>query len=468
MKSQYQMRIAEITLQDFKNVRKGHIRLNDHHRDYDASILGLYGQNGSGKTALIDAINLLTYVLRGMAVPDRYTDYINVDADHAILSYHLTLTDQEESCDIWYQFQLSKEPVDTDDTTNDSTFDAAYRPIISGEVLSFKCHKSESSSKKTILIDTGTTGILLPQKRIDELTGSGSIDRTDLLVHKKYTRTTSRSFIFSKELSDIYTHNCTNPQYLKILIHLKNYGERELFTIGTDNTGEISLNILPISFKYWDERGETIGKIRLLLDNKSIVPAAALDTVQTVISNMNIVLEQIVPGLTISMRDLGPIVTKNSQVAEQIQLMSLKNGKEIPLKYESEGIKKIVSILQLLIVIYNHPSITVAIDELDDGIFEYLLGELLRIISEKGKGQLIFTSHNLRPLETINKRFVAFTTTSPDNRYIRIKNVKGNNNLRDFYYRDITLGEQNEELYKPTSNARIALAFREAGEAFGS
>ena len=26
-----------------------------------------------------------------------------------------------------------------------------------------------------------------------------------------------------------------------------------------------------------------------------------------------------------------------------------------------------------------------------------LLGELLKIISEKGKGQLIFTSHNLRP-----------------------------------------------------------------------
>lgn len=47
-------------------------------------------------------------------------------------------------------------------------------------------------------------------------------------------------------------------------------------------------------------------------------------------------------------------------------------------------------------------------------------------------------------------------------------NVKGNNNLRDFYYRDIVLGEQNEEVYNPTNNFEIALAFREAGEAFGS
>lgn len=113
---------------------------------------------------------------------------------------------------------------------------------------------------------------------------------------------------------------------------------------------------------------------------------------------------------------------------------------------------------------YNSASITVAVDELDSGVFEYLLGEILRIISEKGKGQLIFTSHNLRPLETLDKGFVAFTTTNPENRYIRLTNVKTNNNLRDFYYRDIILGEQDEPLYERTNNSEIALAFIEAGE----
>ena len=111
-------------------------------------------------------------------------------------------------------------------------------------------------------------------------------------------------------------------------------------------------------------------------------------------------------------------------------------------------------------MIYNKESITVAIDELDSGIFEYLLGELLHIISEKGKGQLIFTSHNLRPLETLDRGFIAFTTTNPSNRYIRLSNVKTNNNLRDFYYRDIMLEEQNETVYEPTNNSEIALAFR--------
>ena len=64
----------------------------------------------------------------------------------------------------------------------------------------------------------------------------------------------------------------------------------------------------------------------------------------------------------------------------------------------------------------------------------------------------------------IDKGFIAFTTTNQKNRYIRLTNVKGTNNLRDFYYRDIVLGEQSEQVYNPTNNFEIALAFREAGE----
>ena len=55
-------------------------------------------------------------------------------------------------------------------------------------------------------------------------------------------------------------------------------------------------------------------------------------------------------------------------------------------------------------------------------------------------------------------------TLKSEKRYIRLANVKGTNNLRDFYYRDIVLGEQNEVVYEPTNNYEIALAFREAGE----
>ncbi len=235
--------------------------------------------------------------------------------------------------------------------------------------------------------------------------------------------------------------------------------------VNTTTSGLISLNAQPLMFKYEGKNMGAIGTVMLPLETPVVIPQDMLGVVGKIIQNMNIVLEQIIPGLTISIKELGTQLMDGDQVGVRIQLMSRKNSKEIALKYESEGIKKIISILQLLIVVYNQSSITVAVDELDAGVFEYLLGELLRIISEKGKGQLIFTSHNLRPLETLDKGFIAFTTVNPKHRYVRLNNVKENNNLRDFYYRDIMLGEQNELVYEPTNNSEISFAFREAGEA---
>ena len=135
----------------------------------------------------------------------------------------------------------------------------------------------------------------------------------------------------------------------------------------------------------------------------------------------------------------------------------------IPIRMESGGIIKIISILNALIQAFGNPSICLAIDELDAGIFEYMLGELLDIFQNSAKGQLIFTSHNLRALEMLDKESIMFSTTNPENRYIHMKNVKGSNNLRSMYIRSITLGGQDEIIYEGTDSLEIARAFRKAG-----
>ena len=462
------VRITNIAVENFKNVKKGVICLENKKKEYKASILGVYGQNGSGKTALIDAIALLKNILCGQPIPARYADYINVDAKIAKLSYQFRIKYDEGSFDVWYDYCLKK--VEDDNTLNmdENTSQMKYKVEVFDEVLSYAFTSKNEKIRKGLLIDTRTTEVFVPRAKFAELVGDDKTKNTDLLVNKKYIQTTSRGFIFSREMINNFRKNCHNEAYMAIIEGLMTFGNRELFVINTENSGLISMNALPLAFKYKDRKAETIGNLMLPLNAPSTIPNEAFAVVQKVISNMNIVLEQIVPGLTIGIKNLGSVMYKDGKPGKSIQLVSLKNSKEIPFQYESEGIKKIVSILQLLIVVYNNSSITVAVDELDAGIFEYLLGELLRIISEKGKGQLIFTSHNLRPLETIDKGFIAFTTTNPENRYIRMVNVKGNNNLRDFYYRDIVLGEQSEQVYYPTNNSEIALAFREAGESFGS
>lgn len=98
---------------------------------------------------------------------------------------------------------------------------------------------------------------------------------------------------------------------------------------------------------------------------------------------------------------------------------------------------------------------------MDSGIFEYLLGELLRVIQNSGKGQLIFTSQNLCPLETLKRRSIVFTTTNANDRYTRFKNVGNTSNLRSMYLREMALGGNDDmTLYADTSMSEIAHAMR--------
>ena len=470
------IRIEEIEIENFKNTKYGILELENKRSNYSSSILGLYGQNGSGKTALIDALKSLKYALCGRSMPEKFGDYVNVDANYATLKFKFKMKkegeEEEVQYEIWYQFSIRKVLDDTH--SNDDIIDeeVKYRAEIYDEKLSFSYKAGKENMRKNALVDTINFVVFGPQNKYQELLDDNSLNRKSLYVDwfitKYLVQKQGRSFVFSKEMLDASRKNCKNKKYMDIIEGLQEFGNKELFVIDTENSGLISMNALPLSFKYREDNAEALGNILISLEKSSTIPEKSFDLVKKIIRNMNIALEQIVPGLTIGIEDLGTMISKEGRTVKIIQLMSLTNSKKIPLQYESEGIKKIISVLQLLIVVYNNPSVTVAIDELDAGIFEYLLGELLGIISEKGKGQLIFTSHNLRPLETIDKGFIAFTTTNPNNRYIRMTNVKGNNNLRDFYYRDIVLGEQKERVYNSTNNFEIALALREAGEILGS
>lgn len=469
------VRLSNVTIACFKNVSNGTLSFENSRKDYKSSILGLYGQNGSGKTALIDAIELLQHILCGRYVPKKFADFINVDCVTATLSYDFDITIPQGKYRVSYEASIKKEEdtstQNTEETPNDGR---KYRTTVFNEVIKTLILSQNGKNRIGKLIDTNTEEIFLPRPKYTLLAGKKKETKTNLLVAKKMAAASSRSFVFSKELLTAIREQVKNnvdeelSLYASLLEALVKFGNRELFVMNTTNSGLISLNAQPLTFKYECENLGAIGTVMLPLEKPVVIPKDTLGVVGKIIQNMNIVLEQIIPGLTISIKELGTQIIDDNQIGVRIQLMSRKNRKEIALQYESEGIKKIISILQLLIVVYNQSSITVAVDELDSGVFEYLLGELLRIISEKGKGQLIFTSHNLRPLETLDKGFFAFTTVNPNNRYIRLNNVKENNNLRDFYYRDIMLGEQSEMVYDPTNNFEIAFAFREAGEAIGS
>jgi hypothetical protein len=301
----------------------------------------------------------------------------------------------------------------------------------------------------------------------------------DMAVAKRVSQRESRSFIFSREFKDLraddqpHVRRNALDKSVDVLLDdcrtvldaLAFYGLDGLFVVDTASVDTVGLPALPLFFRMGAGEGSRIaGHAILKADAPVNIPDRLLSVTKRIVSSLNVVLRQIVPGLEIEVREMGEVTLDDGSDGQRMQLLSRRGDVVLPFDCESEGIKKIVSVLQILILMYNEPPVTVAIDELDSGVFEYLLGELLGIIADGGRGQLIFTSHNLRPLETLDKQFIVFTSTDSNNRYVRMRGVKETNNLRSLYFRSIVLGDSETGLYEYTSNGEIAYAMRQAGE----
>ena len=311
------VRIESLEIINFKNVKHGILEFTNNRKAFKSSVLGLYGQNGSGKTALIDALSLLKLVLSGKSVPAYFADYINVDALFATLKFNLKVKNKETLAEyiVNYEFSIRKDIDETTQNINqEDLVDEKYKATIFDEVLSYSFADETTKIKMGPIVDT----------RTDE--------------------------IFSWELLNIFRQNCKEQRHLDLFEALIWFGNYELFIINTSNSGLISMNALPLVFRYEDrvKHKASFGSLMIELNKPSLVPQDALEVVKKVIANMNVVLTQIIPGLTISVKDLGTELLKNGKVGSKIQLMSHKNSKEIPLQYESEGIKKTGKVIHVV------------------------------------------------------------------------------------------------------------------------
>lgn len=497
------IRIRKITLTDFRNIRYSEIDLPngkvDDFRAETPSVLGLYGQNGSGKTSLLMAIDALKTALTGSVFNYRaFSSCIRSGATHARLEFEFSAYyENAAQFDIYYGFSLSieqdKKAVDTkpseksdeeavlnaylDETYNSGSKGNNTLPpkegkiIVSDEVLQFGGIKADGKKvNKQIIIDTSDAASQQSGKafgnklKYDQLTANCSSEiHKNLSDWKTEARIKSTSYIFNQKVFRNIIFGSSMMSYKLILATLSDFGRNNLFVIMTAETAYNSMKVLPFAVWAWKEN-KTFGRTYpLKLTDHCQVYEEDYKPVVDALSATSNVISQIVPGLSVEISDIGETTADNGDEVHLFDLISNRNGVRIPLQYESDGIRRIISFLSLLIAVYNDPTVTVAVDEIDSGIFEYMLGEILSILGESAKGQLIFTSHNLRPLEVLPPKFLLFTTVNPERRFAKLEGISGNNNLRDCYFRTIDLGVGKDAFYDATDTFNIEQALFEAG-----
>lgn len=152
------VRLSSLKISNIKNVRVGQIVMPNtcqKHLTYKtAEVLGLYGQNGSGKTAVIDTLYYLQKIMIGSTLDKKVADYIDAASDQAEIIADFNIFIETIIYEVSYKIILQR----SGDGAN-----------IVRETLSCAINKNDSRSNKTVFIDyqrSQSENVFTPKKKI--------------------------------------------------------------------------------------------------------------------------------------------------------------------------------------------------------------------------------------------------------------------------------------------------------------
>lgn len=445
------IKLRELTIEYIKNVDYGNIKFYD--KNGYINLLGIYGQNGSGKTTVVDVIDIVKTIMAGDSIPEDSFGIFNTSEDYLP---KITVEIESES-NLLLKYEV--EFISDESTVEQNVY-------LASEAISYKELKPRVQFKNLFAFT--------PFDRDEQGEFVGSLKSRSKFLSKDAIEVlaetairTKSSVLFSKEFKnrlEKQPEKELEKECYKILNdfcdHIRVYTQRYANLTG--------IGAMPININYKNETHAFQGVLPALLKKGGMpIPQKHISVYKDIIRYMNEIIPVIIPDLVLDMTVGELQIDQNENDYYNVNFFAKRNDKTFSLIHESEGVKKIISMIGFLVEVYNHPGIIAFIDEIDSGIFEYLLGELMEVFSRDAKGQLIFTSHNLRILEMLPTRKIRFSTTNRKNRYITLKGVKSTNNLRDLYLRSIQIGGADEELYQGKSQSKIRRALRKAGKYSG-
>ena len=211
-----------------------------------AEVLGLYGQNGSGKTAVIDALDILQRVMIGFTLESEIAGYIGVDCRQSEIGADFNIFSEETIYEVHYDVLLQKNEKGVE---------------ISRETLSCSVNEGESRSNKTVFMDyqrLESGSVFSPAKRFAEVAEADKENRIDLIVARKIAEKSNCSYIFGESSREIFSRNYENNfrHCSNVIRSLFNFAMKDLFVISNMHSGMISANVfLPLAFKKEREGG---------------------------------------------------------------------------------------------------------------------------------------------------------------------------------------------------------------------
>ncbi len=455
------MKLVSLSLHNIKNIRNGHIDFET--LDSGGSLTGIYGANGSGKTSVIKALRLLQGTLdQEEDISAHMRNLVTQGEDHA----KLTASFQEGQRYLKYEV-FYKVAHDGQLTVHRECIYVGHHPNRMGRV--FVQHVADPRRPLALYPASRWRGVV-----------NTAPNKMEAIIAERDAYRMHNSFLFSDMFLDTLADTAQGAygplsdesarslgRYdirgsFALMREVRDYILHHMFLLETGHTAWVSYELLPMAVG--TKEGRYVEHM-LSLRQENRVSEQAKRQLENSIRMFNQVLPYLIHGLTIDLNDLGTVELDDGSPGRAVSIVSVRDGRRIPLRDESEGIIRIVGMLAFLIRSYNDPDVLVAIDEIDTGVFEYLLGEILHNFSTNMRGQLVFTAHNLRPMERMVplSKTIVLSTLDEDNKFIRYGKVLKSNNPRHKYLRMVEFGGTEKPIYEYVPPQLIGAGFTLAG-----
>ena len=417
-----------IKAKNFKSLKDIEFNLNKT-KTKTNQFISIYGENGSGKTNIVELFKLLQQITMARRIDvvmnkmpkefwkiqEEMSDQLSMEIREIFqLSPQLNqyrMLDEKEATEIEYGFKINnKNGFYYIKFNNEIIEEKLYYMAGKQRGYLFQIKKDDSKINKDL-----NNSIFLNEKYNEELTEG--IDK----YWGKYSFLSLLSFEMA-EKNKYYIENNISKNIFEVINHIWE------MTVHVDKG---TFRTIPDSF---------VKVIKLNNIQVGNVKKEKIHEIEKYENILNIFFTQAYADIK---EVKYKIDEKEDRLYYELYFNKMIGGKikSIPSKYESDGTKRILN--QFDTIIGSLLGETVILDEIDNGIHDVLMKNIIMSIKDEITGQLIITTHNTLLLEILPKEYIYILSTDYNgNKTINsIKEygikIQKNNNARDLYFKGV-------------------------------
>lgn len=373
-----------------------------HTEEYN--IKGIYGVNGSGKSAILESVNIMRNLmtdvnyLNNPIVQKNLNEIINKKTSKLSISADFLVKDSQNIYLFRYNINLIKNVME--------------RYIIDEERLLYKKATSRKDELDTLLH--------IKDGEVIEIYKEEDTDLMEYFIKKTMNLLSNSSslILYSEVMSNSDEFKTRRVSFLGMCLWALRIVAENIYIYMDQSDNHVNYFLSDILLEEKDLDFTTIiNQAKRLNANKLNIFHTNFDTVE---KNAYSKYESIVKRLCNFIKIFKPelldidIDRKENGDVYVCSLNMVYDNYSISTEFESTGIKKLIKLFIYLDIMTKGG--IVFIDELDSNLHDVYLCALLEYLMDFGRGQLCFTTHNVGPMDILKKHKKSIDFLSVDNK----------------------------------------------------